>query len=177
MLFINTSGWIKINEFRYECRKLDIEYPTSREIKKTLLKVGNSAEIFKLTMVERDNIVTLELQKDENFALIENIPEMEDALDSAVNLKDPYSLFVKNGKIEKIEVFTKFFTVTFYFTGNKTDYCISRLIIEKGWILFDYKEDVNIEVLKREKEKLERMIKPEKTSGIITKSEINEMKG
>ena len=52
MLFINTSGWIKINEFRYECRKLDIEYPTSREIKKTLLKVGNSAEIFKLTKVD-----------------------------------------------------------------------------------------------------------------------------
>lgn len=175
MLFINTSGWIKINEFRYECSKLDIEYPTSREIKKALLKVGNSAEIFKLTMVERDNIVTLELQKDENFALTENIPEMEEDLDSAINLKDAYSLSVKNGKIEKIEVFTKFFTVTFYFTENRTDYCISRLIIEKGWILFDYKEDVNIEILNHEKEKLENMIKPKKASDIITKSEINKI--
>lgn len=175
MLFINTSGWMKINEFRYECRKLDIEYPTSREIKKALLKVGNSAEIFKVTKIERDNIVTLKLKKDEDFILTENIPEMGEALDSAINLKDAYSLSVKNGKIEKIEVFTKFFTVTFYFTENRTDYCISRLIIEKGWILFDYKEDVNIEVLNREKEKLENMIQPEKASDIITKSEINKI--
>lgn len=175
MLFINTSGWMKINKFRYECSKLDIDYPTSREIKKALLKVGNSAEIFKVTMAESDNIVTLKLQKDEDFLLTENIPEMKEALDSAINLKDPYSLSVKNGKIEKIEVFTKFFTVTFYFTENRTDYCISRLIIEKGWIIFDYKEDVNIEVLNREKEKLENMIQPEKASDIITKSEINKI--
>ena len=175
MLFINTSGWIKINEFRYECRKLDIEYPTSREIKKMLLKVGNSAEILKVTMAESDNIVTLKLQKDKDFLLTGNIPEMKEALNSAINLKDPYSLSVKNGKIEKIEVFTKFFTITFYFSEDKTDYCISRLIIEKGWILFDYKEDVNIEVLNREKEKLESMIKPKKASDIITKSEINKI--
>ena len=123
MLFINASGWIKINEFRYECRKLDIEYPTSREIKKALLKVGNSAEIFKLTMVERDNIVTLELQKDENFALTENIPEMKEALGRAINLKDPYSLFVKNGKIERIEVFTKFFTIICFISCEIKGYC------------------------------------------------------
>ena len=47
--------------------------------------------------------------------------------------------------------------------------------MEKGWILFVYKEDVNIEVLNLEKEKLENMIKTAKANDIITKSEINKI--